>query len=120
MRWFFKEYFTFSSFEVRVCISLGIIILGLLLFRMYYSGTTYMPDEMSPAELVEVYDFIARLEHRKDKVGKSTYVPEVEKEKLNPVYFDPNTVNENLLREIGLNNFIIHNLIKFRKKGGRF
>ncbi len=120
MRWILKEYFTFSSFEVRVCISLGMIILGLLLFRVYYSEKTYMPDEMSPAELIEVYDFIARLENRKRRVGKSTHISGVEKEKLNPVYFDPNTVNENMLQEIGLNNFVIHNLIKFRKNGGRF
>ena len=111
MRRFLKEYFNFSPTELRAGYTIGIIFFATILFRIYLKNKPILTQELDPVELIEVYDFIARIQYKEKKVVNESFRPEQQETALHPFEFDPNNISSDKLYEIGLDDFVVKNWI---------
>ncbi|HYW94628.1 MAG TPA: helix-hairpin-helix domain-containing protein [Bacteroidales bacterium] len=122
MKRFLREYFTFSRSEARVMFILSCLIFLSFIVRVagFLEHSGDLP--MSPKAVREVEDFVAGLEHVKAVSSKSSNEKQAPpfKMPLKPDQFNPNTVQSEELLAMGLSNFVVRNLVKYRNAGGRF
>ncbi len=81
------------------------------------------PVEVPGEYIREVEDFIAGLQEdvppeKRSREPKTARQPE--QRILRPAVFDPNTVTEDELAQMGLRDFVVRNVMKYREAGGRF
>ncbi len=134
-----SDYFRYTRNEIR-----GIIVMLLMIIviiGIYLSNTVYYKPPDKEPKTVSLDDYLATYIESPDKKGvvvkresirkfvkqprkkKDTFsrIPKkkIEKPKrLKP--FDPNTANQDQLEALGLKPWVVHNILKYRIKGGRF
>lgn len=104
-------YFTKKERKSLLVLSFIIIILliGLILISKFDKPRVYTFKELDIEKLVELKDTI----HSKKIVDKNKISKKVRSK------FDPNTITEDSLRDLGINQYAIKNLLKYRSKGGK-
>ncbi len=119
MKEFLKDYFSFTRTETRIIIILSLLILiqiSIRYFLTHKNTENYKPSEQ---EMKIVEEFIASLEFREienkipDKTNHKAYYNKLES-------FDPNTVLEKDMQNMGFPEKVISNISKYRKSGGYF
>lgn len=112
-----KDFFYYSRSERRAILFLlvvAILLLGTALF-LRWTSDEQVPVVVSDNE--EVNTFLAGIREKESKRYFYSPKPEV------PVVlrsFDPNTADSSTLRSLGLPDFIVRNILKYRAKGGEF
>ena len=112
---FLQEYFTFTRSERN-----GLIILLSLLLLLIAARAIIpilLPEEVTGFEAFE--DELALFESSL-QIREEAEVSEPDGSSFNAFFFDPNEAGEADLAALGLDRFVISNIIKYREKGGRF
>ena len=112
---FLQEYFTFTRSERNGLIILLSLLLLLLaarasipyLFKEQVANFDRFEDELALFE--------SSLQFREE-----AEIPEPDVSSSRAFYFDPNQAGENDLAALGLDRFVISNIVKYREMGGRF
>ena len=126
-----KDYLYFTKSQrtgIMALISLIIIVIGT---NIYIDSLKTSSKELVSQEYQkEINNFYASLQEKKQKKQKRkwknytrNYTKQKkvnEKTKLQLFKFDPNTLDSIGLAQLGLKDWQISNIIKFRSKGGRF
>lgn len=122
-----KEYFTFSKKE-RVAITILVIIIFSAVILPFFISS----DDSKPVVDKQLEQQIARLKSnadadsmkRNDEIEQVAFAPsqpeEVQTETIHPFRFDPNTLDYDGWKKLGLQEKTIHTIINYRNKGGRF
>lgn len=117
-----KDYFLFSKRERKV-------VIGLIVFLFVYGSVLlfYHPKEEKTA-IENLDEAIAELTPQSsdstalqpdliaEEVSSQTSIPTP----VQPFVFDPNTIDENGWKQLGLRDKTIQTIINYRNKGGRF
>lgn len=115
MKPFFREYFLFSRSQQKAILFLtGIICL--LTIASYLLPTFYQPHIQLPDK--EIQTWMANIES--DTAPKYLSSKVYQATKLTPYNFNPNTLNEEGFRKMGLREKLISTIINYRNKGGKF
>lgn len=101
-----------------------LIIIFLIAIVCHYSEVLFSNEKselmLTAEELKEIENFSQEIKadsiKQKEKYTKSY----TERKAFTPFKFDPNTADSATLAKIGLRNYQINNIIKYRKKGGRW
>lgn len=82
---------------------------------------TYLSKEVSPPAFSQSAqkNLVQELELKSKKMESSTSIVE-NIPPLSLFYFDPNSVSKDSLIELGINEYAVKNIIKYRDRGGRF
>lgn len=114
--------FSFTSRERNGIIVLLVIIAAISAFKVWI--TFHEPAEVNidNEELISQITAFENLSAIHDEAQDDSYVFSVEELYETPKLFsfDPNTVTENELMQIGLNEKVVRTLLNYRRKGGRF
>lgn len=115
-----KDFFYYSKSERRAIYALSVVIALLVIALVMIPGPQINLDERISSE-----DSLAlrKVEYEvRAKVGDERKVHALSKENkrvtLNP--FDPNLADSIELLSLGLPDYVVRNIIKYRQKGGRF
>lgn len=116
-----REYFGLTVREKRSFLIILILLSGSILFRIYIShreaDTIELPDE----QFKQVHSFVTSLEEIPQPVPVKPKVFQNSKDILNRfVEFNPNTISLNDLLDMGLDDFLAGNIIRYREAGGIF
>ncbi len=117
-----KDYFVFSKKERRVVIGLIIVLTGYCLLLLFYSPKEEIPAIQSLDESIatlssERLDSTALQPHfsAKTNLAVSSIAANVQM-----FSFDPNLLDEEGWKRLGVRDKTIHTIINYRNKGGRF
>lgn len=100
-----REYFTFSRTEKQGLWLLGSLLLIVTVVPIFYQQ--FLAPEPAPITIRSV------------SVGERTTQSD-EKPKYQFVEFNPNQVSRPKLKEMGVNEYVINNWMKYREAGGQF
>ncbi len=127
MKRFLREYFTFSRSEIRVllilvCLIMVALIIHQLCIPLKREWKAKYGENLREEHVEALASFLDGLEENQKTIRPQTKpspgdLPAAE---LKPVMFDPNTAGRALLDSMGLDEFVINNLLKYRAAGGRF
>lgn len=112
---FWKEYFSFSKKE-RIAIIILIIIIAISIALPYFFTQSYKPiivDQKLEAALTIK-------QKQEDKFADTDSINTTETSKLQPFYFDPNTLDSSGWKKLGLRAKTIQTILHYRSKGGYF
>lgn len=121
MRWIINVINGFSRREKRSLFLILIFILLSIFYRLWNSSKDPVSIEISEIQKQEIQEFISSIEKKVEK--KKEYGPTREENKITEpeyFYFDPNTLSGKELSKLGLNDFVIGNILKYRDAGGTF
>lgn len=105
---FIQEYFSFSTKEKRGITALLVVLFIIISLNIYL---LYREENIR-------LDF-SLFEEEIDKFFSSEHKDEPQQE-LAMKKFDPNTATKTELLNLGLNNRVVNNIIRYRERGGRF
>ncbi|MBE0652225.1 MAG: helix-hairpin-helix domain-containing protein [Bacteroidales bacterium] len=116
-----REYFSLTVREKRSFLIILILLSGSIIFRIYISfreaDTIELPDE----QFKQVQSFVSSLEEIPQPVPVKPKAFQNSKSILNRfVEFNPNTISLNELLDMGLDDFLAGNIIRYREAGGIF
>jgi len=117
-----KDYFTFSKKE-RNAVFVLLAILVLLIVAPYFVPAKKMQitiDEDLQQQLDKYQQQHPQNTNRNEISSIADSVPETSNASRELFLFDPNTLNEEGLKKLGLPDKVIHTLINYRNKGGYF
>lgn len=111
-----KDFFYYSKSERRAVYVLSVLIVVFAVGSLvlpYYETT----EQPSVLEQEERDSFVVRVYEQKRR-----YSADVRPQKVNVVLneFDPNLADSIELLNLGLSSFVVHNIMKYRAKGGTF
>ncbi|MGI8950422.1 MAG: helix-hairpin-helix domain-containing protein [Chitinophagaceae bacterium] len=124
-----KEYFIFSKKE-RIAIAILIILIAAFIALPFL----YSPDKQKPVEDKNLEQQIATLQSNKksttnnitaddsEDVNQQLYhsSQNIEAPRISLFYFDPNTLNADGWKRLGINNRTIHTIQNYLSKSGSF
>jgi DNA uptake protein ComE-like DNA-binding protein len=113
MSW--KEYFYYTNSERKGIFTL-VFLVFIALIMLFLIDFLFVEKDKEVDFSEEIYRFKNRAYFEEYEKNKS-FSPTILNPKSN---FDPNTVSENILKEIGFNKMQIRNIINYRKAGGIF
>ena len=96
--------------------------LNILLVREMDITNAFRPVPVSEIPDSEVKDFLSGLTRKEVSVHSEPLKSgdnDMQQE-ITPKRFDPNTAGRDMLIDLGLGDFVINNIMKYRKAGGRF
>lgn len=114
-----KAYFSFSKSQTRAILFLSITLCALSLFYFLmpfiFTQDSNLPDN-------EFKKLMALIQADSNAEHSSNTYPAFESDTttLHPFLFDPNTLDETGFRKLGLREKLIHTILHYRSKGGRF
>lgn len=115
-----KEILFLKKGEQRALLIISLLLFTSLIFRtsiLFNSAKEDQPDSDFIVQIEKLREEMEKLELKKTleigTVVKSTPA-------LNPMYFNPNTVNRDTLIQMGFPPSATENLIRYREAGGRF
>ncbi|OYT15463.1 MAG: hypothetical protein B7C24_13025 [Bacteroidetes bacterium 4572_77] len=114
----FKDYFNFNKRQERGVFVLSLILIMSILLNYLLPR---MISDTAPLPTQSMY--LQQLATASISPKKSTYSSTSNKERLQlniTKDFDPNFVSKEELLSIGLNNFVVDNMLKYRKNGGLY
>ncbi|MFP5041501.1 ComEA family DNA-binding protein [Parasediminibacterium sp. JCM 36343] len=128
MKKILKDYFTFSKKERNAAIILSLFIGFFLALPYMYTGKKKMPAALDPKlqqqmAMLQPNNPNSDSNHNNEDEGITTaYTPSYNKENtvFEPFEFDPNTVDADGWKKLGLREKTIHTLFNYRSKGGQF
>lgn len=117
-----KDYFTFSKKE-RNAVFILLVVLGIIILLPLFFPAKKLHIRIDE-KLQQQLDSLQQSESQQNK----NYVDSIPssdstQQKNNPLTlfpFDPNTLNEQGFKQLGLSDKVIHTLINYRNKGGYF
>lgn len=129
-----RDYFGFSENETIGFIILGILMMFLLFLPFLYPLFLVSPSVSSKVDYQQMDSLLALIPSRKytdfkkEEISSGKRYKNAPKKKFSPskskvlhlVTFDPNTVSKETLEQIGFSDYMIKNLIEYRKKGKTF
>ncbi len=122
----FKEYFYFSRRERRGILVLTAAIIVVFLTGQFYpylrrQSLSHEERLRQTAAVAEYEAFLASIEE-KEPEWKRRSIPYAAKHSstLTPFPFNPNTADSALFRQLGLPGWMAHNILHYRRKGGKF
>ena len=89
------------------------------LFKENFSSPS-SPKNISEAEIEEIKKFNEGIKEDSIKFSKRKYHKDFSKHKITPFPFNPNQADSSTLAQLGLHSWQITNLLRYRKKGGRW
>ena len=119
----FKEYFNFSKKERNGTIVLLFILCALIGINIWIKNKEFGEIILMSEEFQQEIDrFEASLKPKKQKQFKAPNQLETDNKKLEINYFrfDPNSVTQGELTQLGFNSQQINTLLNYRKSGGGF
>ncbi len=98
------------------------LILFFILIRVHGLNFSLVHAAVRDDRMTEVNQFISGLERLAPKHGGDSEagIMRQGRRSLKPVSFDPNTVKEDELLQMGLSEFVAGNIIRYREAAGRF
>lgn len=115
----FHGYFAFSKGQTRAVIAL-LCLIGLLSTLILFLPACLHPEEIPPdiswANQITLLPSDAEEAERDARYRQN----DTSTVKLTPFAFDPNTLDEDGFRRLGLREKLIRTLLNYRSKGGRF
>lgn len=114
----FKTYFTFTKNQGRAIISLLVCIFICMLIYFLIPSLLHQKSSLSPNELHLLMAKI-QLEEKENDFSEQNlkrYSPQ----NLTPFPFDPNTLDSLGFLKMGLREKLVHTILNYRNKGGRF
>lgn len=124
MKRFIKEYFTFSKKErVAVCILLFLICGFIALPYLFTPKTvTVVADKELTDQIAQLQKNGSSATDKNEEGGQQTYQPSLNT--APPAFelfpFDPNTIDSNGWKKLGISDKTIHTIVNYRNKGGKF
>ncbi len=123
MYWMIREYIGFTSREKRSLLFILLIISGSLFYRIWLSSREPPAINLSEEQKKEIQAFIDSFEEKipadDEKHGSNRETTDIL-----PGYrlhkFDPNIAETQELLNLGLDEFVVKNIINYRKAGGVF
>lgn len=116
-----KDFFYYSRSERRaiyVVLTLIAFLVLIIIFVPERSGS--VSDDSFEKDSMELKYFLASVQ----QIEKKHHVSESRQQKKSePVVlklFNPNTIDSIEMRRMGISAYVAHNVVKYRKKGGRF
>lgn len=127
MKQFFKEFIYFTRGERRGILTLVLLIVLVILLGQIYSSlqkkNSFTTEQLKQqADSMAVYrQFIAHIEQKELEQEKRFTTYDVQKkQELSPISFNPNQVDSTTLRKIGLPDWMVRNIMRYRAQGGKF
>jgi DNA uptake protein ComE-like DNA-binding protein len=121
MKHFIKEYLTFSKKEVDAIILLFLLILTFVIVPYFFHSKKekiVITDEMKK-QVVALQKDSEETDSNNDESATSKQENN-SKEKFTLFQFNPNTIDENGWKKLGLRDKTIKTIINYRSKGGKF
>ena len=119
-----KNLFCFSKRERRGVYTLLLLLLLLLLFRGYVADLIPSAEPVADSLFAwQVEQWLSESQHNgpAPSEGEKAAGPlPAKRQEIQPFRFDPNRASRQELERLGLNTRVVSNLLKYRKKGGRF
>ncbi|HAW57800.1 MAG TPA: hypothetical protein DCX03_02095 [Bacteroidales bacterium] len=114
---FFKKYFTFSRRELRG-VAVLLLLIGILLIVRYFLIKYSKPELI----LYDQNDFTKDSIEQLFAIENTKEISKTKPRKKNPELFEfnPNTLDEDGFKRLGLPQWTIQTIIKFRNSGGKF
>ncbi|WP_373730875.1 ComEA family DNA-binding protein [Bacteroides heparinolyticus] len=123
----FKDFFYFSRGERRgiLVLAAGIILIFLTgQFYPYLRQHTLSHEELrkQAAAVAEYEAFLTSVKEKEPqwKQRSTTLYPAKRSPALSPIPFNPNRADSLLFRQLGLPGWMAHNILHYRRKGGKF
>jgi DNA uptake protein ComE-like DNA-binding protein len=116
---FWKDYFSFSRRErIAVFILFGLIV---LIFLLPYVWPKKQPEQIvfKALPLADSANDLAEANKQSADTATISQAPKAVAETA-LFYFDPNTLNEEGFKKLGLNTKLINTIVHYRNKGGHF
>lgn len=129
MKLFFRHFLYFSRRQQEGILTMIVILLAAIAFpawyRQYKSGLSYEACTDTLHRQDEVEDFLSSIQKKttsrpRPAASYPTEKPASEKVPVSLFGFDPNQADSLTLRKLGLPAWMAHNILQYRKKGGRF
>jgi DNA uptake protein ComE-like DNA-binding protein len=121
MRWILKEFDNFSKQEKRSLFLILLLTFAGLLLRLWLSNREPEPIVISEQQQKEIEDFISSLQRADSNTMDNYEIPANNNERdIRYFYFDPNQDSESDLHDLGLQDYVVKNILKYRKAGGYF
>lgn len=120
MRFSLHKYLYLSRREERSFQLVLILILLVSAFRLYLSVREPEYLEMSEQERLQTEFFIESLREMEKKQPYREEKRKSEQKEIVLFSFDPNLAGENELLRTGLDTWVVSNIVKYRKAGGKF
>lgn len=116
-----KDFFYFSKSERRAIVFLFTLLFVLVCVMILFPVKG--EDECLEQEqegIAEISDFLAGIQEIKEKRQLQYTYNKPKKRKVILAPFDPNTADSIELLQLGLPSFVAHNVLQYRRAGGRF
>ncbi|MDE6180411.1 MAG: helix-hairpin-helix domain-containing protein [Phocaeicola sp.] len=116
-----KDFFYFSKGERRAVLLLSVLLFVLIAALLLWP--VKREEESWPGkqeDIARIENFLAGIHTLEEKKNLVYSHDKSEKKKVILEPFDPNTADSIRLSELGLPAFIVRNLLKYRKAGGKF
>ncbi len=124
MKKWIKDYLTFSRKERNAAIVVSLLIVFFLVLPYVYptKNATITVDEESQWQLDSLLEQAEVSEPAKSSTANYPHQTFADKQAtvFEPFFFDPNTVDEQGWKKLGLRDKTIHTIINYRNKGGKF
>ena len=121
-----KSFFALRKSEQRGIIILLFLLLLILAFNLFLPGIISSNENVNPANNNDVRRFIAAQHHLDDSLlfvklqRHGNLNNSLAARFMHPVPFDPNTVSEKVMQQMGLNHKQIFTILNYRKHNGLF
>lgn len=125
---FLREYFAFSQLESRVSAFFMVLIFILVFFHfaMEYTEWFGSKNQLDPAlfnAALKTYTALQNTNAEIEEKKQHTWPGQHSDKRINQeqlFVFDPNILSAEEFRNLGLDYYVINNILKYREKGGRF
>ncbi len=108
-----KEYFTFSNNQKYAIIA--ILILIIICWGLYFYIPLYF-NEQTKVDSTKLYELALQIK----STDNNSELTETNNSRLTPYPFDPNTLDSLGFAKMGLRPKMIHTILNYRNKGGKF
>ena len=121
MHWITREYFALSVREKSSFLIVLILLYISILVRILISDRESGQLELSEEQINQVHSFVASFVEETNVLQETEKVVSAhEATEISYQSFNPNTIEKEKLIKMGLNEFVINNIIRYRDAGGVF
>lgn len=115
-----KDFFYFSKCERRAILFLLTLLFLLVCFWILFPAREEESIAQDQEGIEEIKDFLAGIHEIEEKRNLQYSYDKPKKREVILAPFDPNSADSIELLQRGLPSFIAHNILKYRKAGGKF
>lgn len=117
-----KEYFSFTRRETRALLLALIILLITFTYRIWIGRQKADKFVLTEDQKEEIQMFINSFELKSKETSNQYENSRITKAEISPEYFvfNPNLMDREEMKKLGLDEFVADNIIKYREAGGKF